>query len=52
MSEPFYDPKRILVIDRDKVDLNVAFFTDKTVKKPYNDIDRYSLDKWLCRIFE
>jgi hypothetical protein len=52
MSEPFYDPKRILVIDRDKVDLDVAFFTDKTVKKPYNNIDRYSLDKWLCRIFE
>lgn len=52
ISEAFYDPKRILVIDRHKVDLEVVFFDDKAVKKPYNDFDRYSLDKWLCRIFE
>ena len=47
----FYDPKHILVIDRNDVVIPTEFFNDKTSKIEYKCLDRYSAKGWIKDVF-
>lgn len=48
-DEPFYDSKRIMIIDRKKIKLESSFFENNLVWD--TEIEQYHIDNWLSNIF-
>jgi len=48
-DEPFYDSKRIMILDRKKIKLDSSFFENNLVWD--TEIEQYHIDNWLSNIF-
>ncbi len=46
----FYNPINILVIDKDNLDIPLAFFTNNYEPVPSNIYQKYTIDNWVKRV--
>lgn len=51
LKMPFYNANNILVLDRDKMDIDLSFFKSQYVELDKEMYDRLSIDGWLFNLF-
>lgn len=49
-EEDFYDPRNIMIIDRNNVNIDIDFFDQPYFRPPDNIVDRYSIAGWMEEI--